>query len=302
MQNPHYRPAPRSNKRTALISLGLIGLMGVGLIGFWWNTAMKTPVVNIPNPVLPNPNAFDFYVTAGNTLTGDKQIGVAVSTKPTIAYSLAHKEALVQQNAGVINTLHQGFAYPYLNPPARSFDVLFPYYAKFRSVARLLSLRGQVRAARGDWSGAADSYLDTIRMGEDTPRGSVLIGKLVGIACLAIGRKPMWSAVEHLNAAQSRAAASRLASIMDRHFSYADTLQEEKRFGQAALLEVFTNAKKRNAFMVPAGTGNSPGSGALEAMSSLFYLAYSKNRIMNVTVQPEIAGNLLPYRLVGYLC
>ncbi len=98
----------------------------VVLIGLWWTAAMKTPFVVIPKPVLPNPNAFDFYVAAGNAVTNAKQIGEAVSTKPTVVYTMAQKEALVQQNVGAINTLHQGFAYPYLNPPARSIQTFFP--------------------------------------------------------------------------------------------------------------------------------------------------------------------------------
>ncbi|MCW3100054.1 MAG: hypothetical protein JWL77_5672 [Chthonomonadaceae bacterium] len=281
MQNPRHSPASNSTRRTALISLGLIGAMMVGLIGFWWTEAMKTPVVTIPTPALPNPNAFDFYVGAGNAVVNDKQIGNAVGTKPVVVYTLAQKEALVQQNLGVINTLHQGFAYSYLNPPARSFDVLFPYYAKFRSVARLLSLRGQVQAAKGDWAGANDSYLDAIRMGEDIPHGSILIGELVGIACQAIGRRPMWNVVAHLNAAQSRAAATRLQSIIDRHFTYADTLQEEKWFGEAGLLEVLNNTKKRNALFTPADTTGSTGTASVQSMTILLYLAYSKTRIMN---------------------
>ena len=281
MQNPRYRPAPNSNRRTALISLGLIGLMGVGLIGLWWNAAMKTPVVVIPNPVMPKINAFDFYVRAGNAVINDKQVGDAVTTKPTAAYSLAQKEALVEQNVGVINTLHQGFAYPYLNPPGRSYDVLFPYYTKFRSAARLLSLQGQVRAARGDWSGAVESHLDAMRLGEDIPHGSVLIGSLVGIACEAIGRRPLWSLVDHLNAAQSRAALTRLGGIMERHFPYADTIQEEKWLGQAGMLEIFTSSKKRNELFTAANSGSALGSSAMQSLSSLSYLAYSKNKIMH---------------------
>ena len=205
---------------------------------------MKTPAVAIPNPVMPHPNAFDFYVAAGNAVVGETQIGDAVGIKQTVVYSMAQKEALVQQNVGAIATLHQGFAYPYVNPSARSVSFLFPYYAKFRGMARLLSLQGQTRAGRGDWSGATQSYLDAIRIGEDIPHRSVLIGEMVGIACQAIGRRPLWSAVDHLTAAQSGAAVTRLASIMDRHFSYADTLQEEKWFGQSALLEMFTNTKE----------------------------------------------------------
>jgi hypothetical protein len=280
MQNIRSRPAPGSSRRTVLMSLGLFGLMMVGLIGIWWTAAMKTPVVTIPNPVMPTPNAFDFYIRASNAVVKEKQIGDAASTIPTTPFSMAQKEALVQQNAGVINTLHQGFAYPYLNPPVRAIYAPLPYYAKFRGVARLLSLRGQVCAARGDWNGATDSYLDAIRMGEDMPHGSILIGEMVGIACQAIGRRPLWSAVDHLIAARSRAAAARLAGIMDRHFSYADTLQEEKWYGQSSRVEVFDDPKKRDALFLTNEEAKDPEAVKGASLSAYFYLFYSKGRVM----------------------
>lgn len=200
------------------------------------------PVVSIPTPRMPAPNAFDFYVAAGNAVVVDKKIGLAVSRRPAPGghvYTLAEKDALVAANTGPLKTLRQGFAYPYLNPPARSFSALFPYFAKERGLARLLSLEGQTRAAHGDWNGAANSYLDAVQMGEEIPHGSVLIGMLVGIACQAIGRRPLWETVGHLDAKAAKASARRLERIQTRHLPYVSTLQEEKWLGQAGLMEIF---------------------------------------------------------------
>jgi hypothetical protein len=280
MQYSPARPTTGAKLRTALMGVGFLGLAGVGLLGIWWMTAMHTPVVTIPNPVMPKPNAFDFYVKAGNAILSAKDIGEAVSSKPKVPYSMAQKEALIQQNAGAINTLHQGFAYPYLNPPCRSLMTPFPYYAKFRGMARLLSLQGQVRAKEGDWSGSADSCLDAVQMGEGIPYGSPLIGDLVGIACQAIGRRPLWTTAEHLNAAQSRTAITRLTHILEKHLSYADTVQEEKWAMQAGLLEVFNNPGQLKTFYGESA-GDSKESSRAQALSIVSYLAYSKSRIMH---------------------
>ncbi|MCW3100050.1 MAG: hypothetical protein JWL77_5668 [Chthonomonadaceae bacterium] len=278
MQYSPARPMTGSKLRTALMGVGFLGLVGVALLGLWWMAAMRTPEVTIPNPVMPNPNAFDFYVKAGNAILGAKDIGEAVSSKPKVAYSIAQKEALIQQNAGAIGTLHQGFAYSYLNPPCRSLMTPFPYYAKFRGMARLLSLQGQVRAKQGDWSGTADSCLDTIQMGEEIPHGAVMIGALTGIACQAIGRRPLWIGIEHLNAAQSRTAITRLAHIMDKHRPYADTVQEEKWALQAGLLEIFNNP----GLMKNVYKADDPNEASrAKARSTVTYLTYSKSRIMN---------------------
>ena len=276
MQPAASRSAVRSSRRTAFMGIGIFGLAGIGVMWLWWTTAMRTPVVTIPSPVMPRPNAFDFYVKAGNTVVGYKQIGNAFGTKQKVVYSLAQKEALIRPNIGVIDTVHQGFAYRYCNPPSRSFNTPFPYYARFRGLSRLLALQAQARAERENWSGAADSCLDAVRLGADIPYGSPLIGDLVGIACQAIGRRQMWSVVEHLNAAQSRSAISRLMSIMDRRLPYTDTLQEEKWAMQANLLEVFNDPKK--AATLADGKTDDPN--VSQKQSVLFYLFCSKTRIM----------------------
>ena len=288
MHSPRSRPAPVSKIRIALMNLGFFGMVVVAVVGFWWATAMKTPVVVIPNPIMPSPNAFDFYVKAGDAMVYEKEIKNAVSVQPTVAYSLAQKEELVQQNAGVIDTIHAGFAYPYMNPPYRSLYTDLPYYAQFRGLARLLSLRGQVRAERGDWSGAADSYLDAIALAEAFPYGSSILGSLVGIACEAIGRIPLWDVIEHLNAAQSHAALTRLERLLIRRLPYAEMMQQEEWTGQAALLEIFNDPKKRVSLFTDAEGPKEANAGGVNSPSPLFYLAHSKSHIMhNYTTMME---------------
>ncbi|MCW3054957.1 MAG: hypothetical protein JWN14_4127 [Chthonomonadales bacterium] len=282
MQNRPTRFTNGSRLRTGLMGIGVLVVAGIGVISIWWANAMRTPVVTIPNPILPQPNAFDFYVKAGNTIVNDKQIGDAFGVKPTVTYSTAQKEALIQANVSVINTVHQGFAYSYHNPPIRSFDASFPYYARFRALTRLLSLRAQARAERGDWSGAADSDLDAVRLGEDVPYGSPTIGDLVGIACQAIGRRQLWNTVEHLNAAQTRSVMTRLTGILEHHLPYSDSVHEEKWTVQAGLLEAFNNPEKLKALTATESDDPKKADKAeqAEAKSILFYLTYSKRRIM----------------------
>ena len=137
-------------------------------------------------------------------------------------------------------------------------------------------------------------------MGEDIPRGSTLIGALVGMACQAIGRKPLWDTVDHLNAAQTHAALARLTSILERRVPFADTVEEEKRTGQALLLEIFRDDKQRKSLLAPANTGADPGTASAQSLSMLLYLVYSKSRIMqNYTTYADKSAQLArqPYGL-----
>jgi hypothetical protein len=268
-----------SGRRTMRIMAGITGLFVVGLLALWWRLAGDEPVVAVPYPVMPNLNAFDFYTAAGRGLINTKVLDDALAPNPTVPLTLAQKEAAVQQNAGVLQSLHAGFAYEYRNPPARSFSALFPYFANFRRIARLLAVQSQVRGERGDWGGASESALDAIRLGEDVPHGGVVIAQLVGNGCEAIGQKAMWKTVAHLNAAQSRAAAQRLQTIMDRHFPYADTMQEEKWMGQAGLKEMLRGVTMRNVLSNANGLTGSDMPAA-QRYSMAFYMLYGKKRIL----------------------
>jgi len=280
MSNSPARSTGGSRRKTAAISLGVLILASIGLLGFWWNESLRIPVLKIPDPIMPNPNARDSYIAAANAVVGSNQIDDAVSSTPTKVYTRAQKEALLRQNAGVFTLLHQGFGYSYHNLPARSLATINPEYADFRHLMRVIAFQGQVRREAGDWSGAAGSYLDALHVGQDIPRGSTMIGDLTGIACQAIGRRHLWEVVEHLNAAQSRAVTTRLAAIIDGHVSYADVLQEEKWSGLSNYLELFGDNTRRNTLarsIVAAQGGDDP---IRDFVSSLSYLIHPKSQII----------------------
>ena len=71
------------------------------------------------------------------------------------------------------------------------------------------------------------------------PRGGTEIGMLVGVACEAIGRRPVWGEIGHLSTAQARAAIRRLEGIQKSQVSLSDTLQEEEWSKQASLMEIY---------------------------------------------------------------
>ena len=288
-----------------MIVLGLVLPLAVGLI-FWFRALDQNPTVSIPTPTTPTPNARDFYIAALGAVVDDGKIGNAVgswnpATKPVgdmHFYSLADKEKLVAENAGVIQTLHTGFPYPYQEPPARSFSAEFPQYQKIRGLARLLSLEAQVDAEKGDIGGAMGASLDAVQMGEQLPHGGPLIGMLVGIACQAIGRKQAWKSADRLSAAQAREAARRMETIRAGHVPFADTLQEEKWEEQAGLLEFMRKRDWPGDITSPDQQGNQGNSSASAWIMATRVRMTGKRTIMaNYTryMDQSIANARQPY-------
>ncbi len=252
----------------------LFGLCGVGI----WAAYMDyTPALHIPAKQVPAQNALDYFKTAGKQLVYEDEVGTApgepnkdakpgppnrhlvtsanLDTGKKVSewrvfehdhlYTLADKQMLLDENRAALATFRAGLKYPYMDVYVRSFNTRFDYYTRFRAIARLLSLESQVRAARGDWGGAMQSGLDSVELGVKIPRGASLIGRLVGIACEAIGRKQAWKAIPHLNAFQTRAAIARLESIRAQHTPYVDTMQEEIWGAQTGLREIMKDPKWR---------------------------------------------------------
>lgn len=273
--------------------LGGFGLAGVVLMFLWWQSATTDPQIVVPTPVMPNPNAFDVYIAASNAIVNGPQVDNALSRTPLVKYTGAQKVALVKANQGAIRLLHQGFAYPCENPPVRSLVALFPYYKNFGSLSRLLALQAQTQVDRNDWSGAMNSYLDSLQLGEEIPHGSMIIGALIGDACQAIGRRTAWKVIPHLSSSQARAAARRVEAIRGRHVPWSDTLQEEKWMTQAGLQEMFRGGSGQYA------GGQRVSLSSNQTVQTLFYLVYSKRRIMsNFThyMDQAIANARKPYQ------
>jgi len=278
MHNAPPRSAAKPRRARSILA-GIIGMCALAGLAIAWHVANDAPDITVPNPIMPSPNAFDNYITAGRGIVSTKLIDDSLAYKPKTPPTLEQQEAALKENAGVLQSLHEGFAYEFRNPPARSFSAIFPYFSNFRRVARLLAMESQVRSARGDWKGASESALDAIRMGEDIPRGGVVIAQIVGDACAATGQSALWKTIEHLDAAQSRAAAQRLHALMQRHFSYADTIREEKWTGQAGLKEVLRSVTLSSALKNGAGTTGTETSD-MQRYRMAFYMVYGKKRIL----------------------
>ncbi len=232
--------------------------------GYFFIKRNEIPEITLPVSPEPNPNARRFFLAASEQMQDGKTVTEAMAKRTleifrlpppsnkvinlaskTHVYTLAEKTALVRRNQKALATLREGFACEYGNRPLRSPSDTdaFLELGKFRELANLLALEAAVKRAAGDYSGAVSSQMDAMEMGVMVPRNGVMVALLHGASCETTGRMRIWDDYPHLNAAQSTLALRRLVKIEARRFPFADVMEEERRFGQAALLEHFHSAE-----------------------------------------------------------
>jgi len=228
-----------------------------GILGSaWWHWQNAVPDIAIPAPApLPSPNGYDLLRQASGmiheTETMDRALSRTRVQNGNVSYGTtppdpARVAADIAANTPALRLARQSLQVAFRNPPSRSFTTKFPDLAHFRAVARVLSVEGSVHETNGEYGAAAQSRLDAMQLGADQiPNGGVLIHYLVGIACEAIGRRPLWSLAGKLSADEARAAALRLQRIDANRVSLADALAEEKWGTQASLQDMFRQHSMR---------------------------------------------------------
>jgi hypothetical protein len=264
-----------------------------------WYQANLAPNVAVPPKISPSPNAFDSFKAAA----GMVGIGNGVSLTPgTKNYAnLAAQRKLITTNALALQQLQDGFQYEYLDTSSRSFATMYPYFAGYRSLAKLLVMKGNIKAADGDWEGSVSSDLDAVRIGEMCPHGAPVIGMLVGEACQSIGRKPIWDSISRLNGAQCKRLAARYEEIIAKHEPFADVLTEEKYMGENGMAQAFKGGMSMKD-LNNLSSGSSDDSTAPAASAGLYFLLHSKSSVISnyaAYMDSEIARAKLPYAHAG---
>ncbi len=250
--------------------------------GTWWADRMNNdlPEIVIPKAVMPSPNAFDAYVAATGKIARKSDIndasdqlsgrwkpsapprisvgGRMVAATATKPFTPAELSRLVRDNAPALSGVRAGFKQEYRHPRITDYNYLMPYLANFRQMSRVFQVEAKTRANGGDFTGAANSGLDAMRLGVDTPRGGFLICALVGYACEAIGRRTVQQYMGRLTSAECRRAIARLERMDETRTPVADTLREEQYSGLGTLKTLF--ATKTTAQIVTEFGGPSSGS------------------------------------------
>lgn len=185
-------------------------------------------------PTPPPPNAYDFYVKAGNAVVGMNP-PPEMKLEDTSGPVVSAKSTLVAKNANALSLLRKGFAYTFRLPNTMSLKPDMAFAMHGMQLTMLLVYEGQVKAAFGDAQGAADSYLDAMRFGMDIQHTAHLDGFMLGIMCQGMGRSMLWKTLDSLDETQTTAVLQRVQRMAGARTTYAQALESDKVYFQQAI-------------------------------------------------------------------
>jgi len=173
-----------------------------------------------PLPPLPSPNGHDDFVKAQNLMVGnpaDFQRGSVEELRKHLA-----------ENADVLRLVREGLAKQCRIPLLFSTnDLVLHSLSDVARLARLLEAEGRLAELERRTNDAARIYLETIRYGEESCRGGVLIDHLVGIASETRCVNSLQKIMGTLDAATCRALSKQLHEIERRREAVTDVLRNE---------------------------------------------------------------------------
>ena len=198
------------------ILLILIALIAYGLVQL--NRALP------PTP-LPKPNGYDDFVKAGQTLVGD----------PGNYDTMTQEElrSLIATNVEVLKLIRQGLARHSriaLDFSTNYLSVRMPEFMTAKKLACLLVADGRWAEFKHLTNDAAKIYMQTIRFSNEAVRGGVMIDRLLGSACEAIGVGSLQKLVNDLDVQNCRAMIQSLQETRRNREPLMDVLLHEREW------------------------------------------------------------------------
>ncbi len=204
---------------------GLIILLAAGF-GVWLVLTNSVTKIRAPKRPIPNPNAYDYYVDAGDKIVVINDIYHAIDNPKSS--TLIQKKAIIKANEPALKSLQEGLKYDCLFPMVDS-PMAYRKYARFRNLARLLSLDCQIYNESGEHGKAIQSCLDGIQLGGDTIKGAEIMGFLFSQQIQAIAiHEATPDLIDNLNASEAQSAASRLEKLIAKYTPFSEILENEK--------------------------------------------------------------------------
>lgn len=222
-----------------------------------------------PGPPLPNPNGYDDFVAAGKKVNGDPSSFPALNQEQL--------RGVVRSNSEPLRLVHLGMTRACRAPTAllmTNIGILTTDLPALKRVALLLAAEGRLDEMQNRPADAALSYLRAIELGDRLSHGGLLINRLVGIACEAIGMNPLLKLFPALNCQQSHPIVAELERIDRNGVTWDEVMQAEHRFAHSQL--------RKPSNLIPAVLGWWGNRLAIKHAEQKHYRASAQLRLLTV--------------------
>ncbi len=211
---------PPSNSPKGRIVLWLAGL-GVPLLLLlaWWPSGKSKT-----RPELPNPNGYDYFVKAGESLAGmwTNRSYRSLSPAELQGYLSANHASLELVREGLRHRSQSRWEYG-----TNHLHRMFGQWSQFRKMGGLLVGAGWLAELEGKPAAAADCYLDAMTFGQERSRGGLFTERLVGTAIEAQALDALKPLAPHLDVIGTRKVFERLTQLDASHDTFAATAAAE---------------------------------------------------------------------------
>jgi hypothetical protein len=201
--------------KTVLIVVTIVLLAVVSLIVF-------SPIRPPAQPPLPNPNGYDDFVKAAGQVTDD------AGNAPTLDRD--NLRALISSNAEPLQLVRVGLTKQCVMPI--DFTLInaaghLNQLAEMKRLVQLLAAEGRLAEIENRPTDAARSYADVIRFGNEMSRGGLVITRLVGLACEAIGCHALAKVLPTLSHEATRKTLAELEKVDANRVQWAEILDRK---------------------------------------------------------------------------
>jgi hypothetical protein len=184
----------------------------IALINATEQATKKSVDLLYANVTLRPDNAYSYYVKARKAMMG-------------VANDKGDK---LKAYAPALRLIRQGFRFRYEKPQnAPEPDSLRSFML---TAAQVFQRESKAELVKKDWAAAANSAVDSIRLGEDLTHGN-WVDVLTGGACEDLALKNLQKTVNHVDRNTALMLAKRLEKITSQQVRFADIIQAEKRQG-----------------------------------------------------------------------
>jgi hypothetical protein len=183
-----------------------------------------------PIQPLPQPNGYvDLVQAAGmiSTENWDYEVMDEAQLREIVS---ANAEALSLARTSLSNECRV----PIQFSPPYSDEAHLSELAGLKRLAQAFTVEGKFAEKQRRFGDAAGSYLDLIRLGNNSARVGVLIDALVGVAIENMGVAGLQKITDWLDAKSCREAAATLEALDAKRQSWADILQQEHAWSRRA--------------------------------------------------------------------